>query len=121
MFGQHDSRGRPRPLALVGVATLVAGCASADKNASTAASGSGSSTSASSSSMPGMNMGSGATSAGKPISVDGIKPVPTQVLATATWQGMRITARGDHRRAVRDLQRDQRADGQAGDRTRAFT
>ena len=28
----------------------------------------------------------------KAISVDGIKPVPTQTLATADWQGMRITA-----------------------------
>ena len=26
------------------------------------------------------------------LSVDGIKPVPTQVLATADWQGMKITA-----------------------------
>jgi uncharacterized protein involved in high-affinity Fe2+ transport len=29
---------------------------------------------------------------GSSVSVDGIKPIPTQVLARTTWQGMRITA-----------------------------
>ena len=87
MFGEHRFK-RParRAAAFLALAALVAGCASADKNASTTAA-SGSTTSASSSSMPGMSMGSGATSAGKPISVDGIKPVPTQVLASATGRG----------------------------------
>jgi Fe2+ transport protein len=92
MFGEHRfKRAARRAASFLALATLVAGCASADKNASTTAA-SGSTTSASSSSMPGMSMGSGATSAGKPISVDGIKPVPTQVLAAAVWQGMKITA-----------------------------
>jgi Fe2+ transport protein len=92
MFGQERLK-KParRAVALVALATLVAGCASADKTVSTTAS-SGSTKAASSGSMPGMNMGAGATSAGKPISVDGIKPVPTQVLASADWQGMKITA-----------------------------
>lgn len=90
MFGEHRFK-RParRAAAFVALATLVAGCASADKNASTTAAA-GSTTS--SSSMAAMSMGSGTTSAGKPISVDGIKPVPTQVLASADWQGMKITA-----------------------------
>ena len=37
-----------------------------------------------------MNMGPAEE---KAISVDGIKPVPTQTLATADWQGMKIVAR----------------------------
>jgi hypothetical protein len=91
MFGKQRFRRLARRAAsFLALATLVAGCASADKNASTTAA-SGSTTSSSSSSM-GMSMGSGATSAGKPISVDGIKPVATQVLASALWQGMKITA-----------------------------
>ncbi len=67
---------------------LIAGCASAHKTTltTTAASSAG----ASSESMPGMNMGPAET---KAISVDGIKPVPTQTLATADWQGMKIVAR----------------------------
>ncbi len=91
MFGKHRFK-RParRAASFLALATLIAGCASADKNASTTAA-SGSTTSSSSSSM-GMSMGSGATSAGKPISVDGIRPVATQVLASALWQGMKITA-----------------------------
>jgi hypothetical protein len=78
------------PIALL--ALLLAGCASADKTASTAASVA--SSSSTSSGMAGMNMGasSAAGSTGKTISVDGIKPVPTQVLATTTWQGMKIEA-----------------------------
>ena len=42
--------------------------------------------------MAGMSMGSGASLPASAISVDGIKPVPTQVLASADWQGMKITA-----------------------------
>jgi hypothetical protein len=77
--------------AVVAVAALLAGCASADKTTSTAASASATS-SGNSGSMPGMNMGnSGTASSGG--TVDGIKPVPTQTLASATWQGMKITAR----------------------------
>ena len=74
-------------LAWVAVA-LIAGCASATKTTSTSApaasSGSGS--------MAAMNMGAGSSS-GKVMSVNGIKPVPTQPLASATWQGMKIQAR----------------------------
>ena len=74
-----------RPVALAcGVALIVAGCASANKTTYHGVAAAGSS-----SSMAGMNMGSSS----KGISVDGIKPVPTQTLATASWQGMKIQAR----------------------------
>lgn len=66
----------------------VAGCASAEKttSASSSAAANGGS------SMAGMSMGgSGTTASG--ASVDGIKPVPTQTLATATWQDMKVQAR----------------------------
>jgi uncharacterized protein involved in high-affinity Fe2+ transport len=82
-----------RTAARAGVVCLtvvaVAGCASANKTTSSSAS---SSAAAASSSMSGMNMGSGASS-GAGASVDGIKPVPTQMLASATWQGMKVQAR----------------------------
>src|ERR1700722_7168258 len=66
---------------------LVAGCASANKNASSGAS----SGSSASSSTPGMDMGSGSST---PVAAgNGIKPIPSQLLATTTWQGMKIEAR----------------------------
>ena len=81
---------------LAAAAMLAAGCASADKTASTAASASSTSTS---SDMSGMNMGAsssaasgGVSTSGGTISVNGIKPVPTQTLAETTWQGMKIQA-----------------------------
>jgi uncharacterized protein involved in high-affinity Fe2+ transport len=97
---------RPRRLAgraaLAGLTVaLAAGCASANKTTSSAASGSASS---SGSSMPGMSMGGSSSSAkSSPTaaasaeaaavpSVDGIKPIPSQNLATAHWQGMKISA-----------------------------
>jgi uncharacterized protein involved in high-affinity Fe2+ transport len=74
--------------ALAGIAVaLIAGCASADKTSSTAAA-----TSAASAGMAGMNTGGTATSSTN-IEVNGIKPVPTQPLGSATWQGMTIAAR----------------------------
>jgi Fe2+ transport protein len=69
---------------------LVAGCASANKTTTTTAASSSAAASSGSSSMAGMNMG---PAEDKAIEVDGIKPVPTQTLATADWQGMRILAR----------------------------
>jgi uncharacterized protein involved in high-affinity Fe2+ transport len=78
-----------RRAALAATATvIVAGCASANKTTSTTSAAS-SSAAASSKSMAGMNMGGSASG----TSVDGIKPVPTQTLATADWQGMKIQAR----------------------------
>jgi hypothetical protein len=72
-------------------AALVAGCASADKTTTTTVASSSAAASASGTgSMAGMNMGPAET---KAISVDGIKPVPTQTLASSIWQGMRVLAR----------------------------
>lgn len=70
---------------LVAAALLAGGCASANKTATAATKAASSN---GSSSMAGMNM-----SGGKSMSVGGIKPIPTQVLGTALWQGMKITAR----------------------------
>jgi uncharacterized protein involved in high-affinity Fe2+ transport len=96
-----------RVVPLIAVALLLAGCAAADKTAApatTSSSASASSSGSSSSNGMSMNMG-GTSSAGSGGSsaasaelkaagaaADGIKPVPTQILATATWQGMKITA-----------------------------
>lgn len=66
----------------------MAGCAAADKTATTSA-GAGSRTSTQ---MVGMNMGGSTSASSQTPTLKGIKPVPTQVLASATWQGMRITA-----------------------------
>jgi Fe2+ transport protein len=79
-------------IALLASGALVAGCASANKTASTAGS-SGSSSQGSSGAMAGMNMGSTTPdAASKEATVDGIKPVPTQLLGRTEWQGMKITA-----------------------------
>ena len=71
-------------VAIAAIGLLGAGC-SATKTA-TAASASSHSASAGSNSMAGMNMGPAPT-------VSGIKAVPTQLLASATWQSMKIEAR----------------------------
>lgn len=85
-------------LALAAVA-LLSGCAAADKQAPSTSAGSSGAMSASnaSGSTTGMKMGSGssAMSAGtmKVATAAGvIKPVPTQILGSTTWQGMKITA-----------------------------
>jgi Fe2+ transport protein len=90
----HLNRAARRLASAVAVVALLAGCASADKTASVAGAGSAASST-------GMNMSGGSASSsaasmnmsGGGMSVDGIKAVPTQVLATADWQGMKITAR----------------------------
>lgn len=86
---------------LAALAILLGGCASADKtpaemNMSTATTASSTSTSSMSSSsssssmiMPTSNSDGGLVTS---KSVDGLKAVPTAVLASTTWQGMRITA-----------------------------
>jgi uncharacterized protein involved in high-affinity Fe2+ transport len=79
-----------RAAVLLATAALSAGCAAADKSQSSSTSRSARS-SAGSGGMAGMDMGSSASSAAVP-SVGGIKPVPTQVLAQTSWQGMRIKA-----------------------------
>jgi len=99
-----------RAAAIMAAAVLLGGCAAADKNASTsgasAASSGGSSGSGSmagmsmgptstassgSGSTPGVNKATSSEVAAVP-SVDGIKPLPTQMLGSAEWQGMKITA-----------------------------
>jgi hypothetical protein len=93
---------RPRTrnaLAAVLIATALAGCASADKNQPTTtapkqSSGAGVSVSGSSAgAMAGMNMAGSSDVATEVPSVNGIKPVASQVLATSDWQGMQIQAR----------------------------
>jgi len=94
-----------RLAAVAVVGLLVAGCAKADKKeeASTSAATSATSTSTTSSAMAGMQMstgssgssgstGSSGASGVAAMSVNGIKPIPTQVLASTTWEGMKITA-----------------------------
>jgi Fe2+ transport protein len=82
--------GSLRAVLLLGFcAALLSGCAAADKTATTQASKKGSAGSA----MVNMNMGS-STTPGKTVAplIKGIKPVPTQVLASTKWQGMSISA-----------------------------
>jgi hypothetical protein len=104
-------------LAALGAVVLLSGCAGADKKAASASttaattgsesmagmkmgarSSMGTSNTTSSSSMAGMNMGSTAASASASAgssagsSAGAVKPVPTQVLGTADWEGMKITA-----------------------------
>jgi uncharacterized protein involved in high-affinity Fe2+ transport len=84
---------RVAPLALIAV--VVAGCADGSS-----AAGSGASPAAMSSSMSGMSMAATPNAAGAAAASSeaaaaggsGITPVPTQVLGTAVWQGMKITA-----------------------------
>jgi uncharacterized protein involved in high-affinity Fe2+ transport len=80
------------------VVLALGGCAAADKNASTSTSASattGSSGAGGTGDMAGMDMAASSTGASATSAAGtagAIKPVPTQVLGTATWQGMRITA-----------------------------
>ena len=89
------------PIALIAV--LAAGCASASSTAPPAArpgaagaAAAGAGSSAATDGMSGMDMGAtpDATSsaAASAASAGGVSPVPTQVLGTAVWQGMKITA-----------------------------
>jgi uncharacterized protein involved in high-affinity Fe2+ transport len=91
------------PVALA--AFLAAGCASAGSTAATAAkpgaastaAGGGSADTSGMSGMSGMDMGptpaaTGSAAASGAAAAADVKPVPTQVLGTAVWQGMKITA-----------------------------
>ncbi len=109
MLGVTHPRCRaPRAVAALAGVILLAGCAAANKTATTVAPtsqsspagssvGSTGSSAGNSSGTSGMNMsasgsnGVAATTAG--ITVNGIKPVASQVLASASWQGMKIVAR----------------------------
>jgi uncharacterized protein involved in high-affinity Fe2+ transport len=87
---KHTGRLARRLGTMATAALLISGCAAADKNApasNTTSSGS------SSSSMAGMNMNAAASKeAGSVAAVNGIKPVPAQMLSATTWQGMTIRA-----------------------------
>jgi uncharacterized protein involved in high-affinity Fe2+ transport len=96
---RHRGFRRWAPIALLAV--LAAGCGSAGA-ASTAAKPGGASTTAGGSSsmsgMSGMDMSatpaatSSAAASAEASAAGDVKPVPTQVLGTAVWQGMKITA-----------------------------
>jgi uncharacterized protein involved in high-affinity Fe2+ transport len=95
---------RPRAkyaLAAAALTALLAGCGSTDNQV---APSKPAAAKHATSSMAGMNMSSGSTMAGMGVadnsgvaaevpSVNGIKPVASQVLATSYWQGMKIQAR----------------------------
>ena len=96
MSGRHrfGSAAR-RAAAIIAFAVLLAGCASAEKNLtvpSTTATPASSGGSSSSGGMAGMNMGSASSTSGGSVSVGGVKAVPTQLLGSALWQGMKISA-----------------------------
>jgi hypothetical protein len=96
------------PVALIAV--LAAGCGSVSTTASTdakagtastgaasTAAGGGSADMSGMSDMSGMDMGptpaaTGSAAVNSEAAAGGVKPVPTQVLGTAVWQGMKITA-----------------------------
>jgi len=86
-------RGWPVMMAAV-VGVALTGCGSSASSSittvtpGTQAAGAGSSSSSMPANMPGMNMGGSS----KQMSVDGVKPIPTQTLATASWQDMKISA-----------------------------
>jgi Fe2+ transport protein len=93
MFGRHRFAVAARRVApFAAVAILLGGCASADKNLTVPSSATTSASSNSASGMAGMNMGAGSSTSGGSVSVNGIKAVPTQLLGSATWQGMKIRA-----------------------------
>lgn len=91
-------RKRARQALLLASAVLpcaaLAACGSSVGLATTSTAGAGSATSkAAGASMAGMSAASTSNNAAKEMSVDGVRPIPTQTLATANWQGMKITAR----------------------------
>ena len=91
-MGAHGFNRRGSPsAALLFVVALVAGCGSAGTNRKAAAASDRGSADASN--MPGMHMGGSNDAVARVPSVNGIKPVASQILATAQWQGMQIQAR----------------------------
>ena len=89
-----DRRGALRLAAPLALAGALAGCAAAGGAAATPT---GSTATGDSDGMSGMDMGAApaATSsaaADSEAEAAGVKPVPSQVLGTAVWQGMKITA-----------------------------
>jgi hypothetical protein len=79
-------RAARRGAVVAATGALLAGCAAANKTAPSSPSAN-----SSASASTGMNMGG---SAATPVAeVNGIKPIPSQLLASAQWQGMKIDAR----------------------------
>ncbi len=99
---EHQLSRRAGAIALAGLcATLVAACGSSKGLATTQAAGSGmsgmstTSQTASTSAVSGMSGMSGSNPGRTPehlLKVDGITPIPTQMLVTADWQHMKIQA-----------------------------
>ena len=77
-----DRRGLLRLAGPLALGTLTTGCGAAGSTASASTAGGAS---AASGGMSGMDMGTTPAAAG-------VAPVPSQVLGTAVWQGMKITA-----------------------------
>ncbi|MGH3248630.1 MAG: iron transporter [Trebonia sp.] len=96
---RHRGR-RAASVAAIGLtALLAAACGSAGGTAATAAKQSTAPSATASpggsgdmSGMSGMDMGSSPAASSAGSSAAGVKPVPTQILGTAVWQGMKITA-----------------------------
>jgi hypothetical protein len=93
-----NRRGALSAVVLSVAALVLAGCGSAgnDRTAAAASQRTAATPSSGMSNMPGMsgmNMDGSGSAATKVPSVNGIKPVASQVLATARWQGMQIQAR----------------------------
>jgi hypothetical protein len=93
----HRALRHAAPLGLI--VLVVAGCASGSSAAKSGASPAAMSSMSGMSGMSGMSMapapnatGAAAASGEAAAAGSGTKPVPTQVLGTAVWQGMRITA-----------------------------
>ena len=93
-----DRRGALRlagPLALAGA---LVGCGAAGSTATTGTKSTATGDSADMNGMSGMNMGttpaptSSAAASAEAAAAGVVNPVPTQVLGTAVWQGMKITA-----------------------------
>jgi len=82
------------PLAAAGLAALLlTGCSSASaKPGATASASTGASGSGDAGGMAGMDMGASPSATSGAATAGGITAVPMQVLGTATWQGMKITA-----------------------------
>ncbi len=86
VYGHLMTRVARGALALVAASVMLAACGSSGEQVTTVVPGTQAS---GSKGMAGMDMGG----SGSAVSVNGIKPIPTQTLASATWQGMKVTAR----------------------------
>jgi uncharacterized protein involved in high-affinity Fe2+ transport len=89
-----DRRGALRLAGPLALAAALVGCGTAG---STATTGTGSTATGNSAGMSGMDMGAApaatnSAATNSEAEAAGVKPVPTQVLGTAVWQGMKITA-----------------------------